>query len=109
MAQRLSLQEVLHASALRIVSVVRTGRLVARAIVRFNNSERTSADRWFMHGRANEPHKLTKAAGLLARRRSRLGRLQLRARGTSAALRSSHCVFVAAAAAPPGEAGTEGG
>src|ERR1051325_5347926 len=35
----------------------------------------------------NDPHKLTKAAGPLARRRSRLGRLQLHA-GTAAAPRS---------------------
>jgi len=54
----------------------------------------------------NDPHKLTKAAGPLARRRSRLGRLQLHARGTSAAVRSRRCVFVAAAAAPLPGAGT---
>jgi len=48
----------------------------------------------------NDPHKLTKAAGPLARRPSRLGRLELHARGTSAAVRSCHCVLVAAAAAP---------
>jgi len=58
----------------------------------------TSECKW---QRSNDPHKLTKAAGLQARRRSRLGRLQLHAGVTSAALGSSHCVFVAAAAAPP--------
>jgi hypothetical protein len=35
---------------------------------------------------SNCPHKLTKAAGPLARRRSRLGGSELRARGTSAAI-----------------------
>src|ERR1043165_318924 len=54
---------------------------------------------------ANYPHKLTKAAGPLARRRSRLGRLQLHVRVTSAAVRSCHSVLVAAAAAPLPTAG----
>src|SRR5947207_9282819 len=56
--------------------------------------------------RPNYAHKLTKAAGPLARRPSRLGRLELHARGTAAAVRSRHCVLVAAAAAPLSGAGT---
>ena len=54
---------------------------------------------------SNDPHKLTKAADPLARRRSRLGRLQLHARGTSAAVRSCRYALVAAAAAPLSGAG----
>jgi hypothetical protein len=57
----------------------------------------------------NYPHKLTKTADPLARRRSRLGRLELHARVTSAAVRSRRCVLVAAAAAPLSGAGTGGG
>jgi hypothetical protein len=48
-------------------------------------SKLSSLKRTANNGRANCPHKLTKAAGPLARRPSRLGRLELHARGTSAA------------------------
>src|ERR1051325_7620284 len=50
--------------------------------------------------RPNCPHKLTKTAGPLARGGSSLGRLELHARGTSAAVRSCSCALVAAAAVP---------
>jgi hypothetical protein len=55
---------------------------------------------------ANCPHKLTKTAGPLARRQSRLGGSELHARVTSAAVRSCHWVLVAAAAAPRSGAAT---
>ena len=47
----------------------------------------------------NYPHKLTKAAGPLARRPSRLGRLELHG-GTPAAVRSCRYALVAAVAVP---------
>jgi len=50
--------------------------------------------------RLTRPHKLTNAAGSLARRPSRLVRLELHARGTSAAIRSCRFALVAAAVVP---------
>jgi hypothetical protein len=48
----------------------------------------------------NYPHKLTKTAEPWLGGGAAFGRLQLHARGTSAALRSRHFVLVAAAAVP---------
>jgi len=50
--------------------------------------------------RPNCPHKLTKAAEPWLGGGAALGRLQLHARVTAAAVRSCHCVLVAAAAVP---------
>ena len=58
---------------------------------------------------ANYPHKLTKAADLWLGGGAAFGRGQLHARVTPAAVRSRHCVLVAAAAVPLPGAGAGGG
>ena len=50
---------------------------------------------------SNCPHKLTKTAEPWRGGGAALGGSELHARGTSAAVRSRHCMLVAAAAAPP--------
>jgi len=57
----------------------------------------------------NDSHKLTKAAEPWLGGGAAFGRLQLRARVTSAAVRSCLFVLVAAAAAPLPESGVVGG
>jgi hypothetical protein len=57
----------------------------------------------------NCPHKLTKTAEPWLGGGAAWGGSELHAAVTSAAVRSRHCMLVAAAAAPPGEAGAEGG
>jgi hypothetical protein len=59
--------------------------------------------------RPNCPHKLTKTAEPWLGGGAASGGSELRAGVTSAAVRSWYCMLVAAAAAPPGEAGTVGG
>ena len=59
--------------------------------------------------RPNYPHKLTKTAEPWLGGGAALGGSELHAGVTSAAVRSRHCVLVAAAAVPPGEAGVVGG
>jgi hypothetical protein len=66
---------------------------------------RIEAARYFLHQtlalvRPNCPHKLTKTAEPWLGGGAAFGRLQLHARVTTAAVRSCHCVLVAAAAAP---------
>ena len=58
---------------------------------------------------ANCPHKLTKTAEPWLGGGAALGGSELHAGVTSAAVGSRRCALVAAAAAPPGEAGVVGG
>jgi len=57
----------------------------------------------------NYPHKLTKTAEPWLGGGAALGGSELHAGVTPAAVRFCHCALVAAAAAPPGEAGMVGG